>query len=120
MAPILRPLVVIVLSPITAIITMLVRLILRLFGFQLTEEQSILSAHDEIRGAMEVLHKDGSMVKDDRDRLGGILDLHELELSDVMIHRTNMETINLDDRPEQIVKQILDSPYTRIPIVAGR
>ncbi len=117
-APILRPLV-LVLSPVTSVITMTVRLVLRLFGFQLTEEQSILSAHDEIRGAMEVLHKDGSMVKDDRDRLGGILDLHELELSDVMIHRTNMETINLDDKPEHIVKQILDSPFTRIPIWQG-
>ena len=117
-APILKPLV-FVLAPVAKLITTIVRGILKLFGFEIGGEESILSAHDELRGAVEVLHKDGSMIKDDRDRLGGILDLHELELSDVMIHRTAMETINLDDGPEQIVKQVLESPYTRIPLWQG-
>jgi Mg2+/Co2+ transporter CorB len=76
----------------------------------------MLSAHEELRGAVEVLHRDGSVIKDDRYRLGGILDLHELEVSDVMIHRTKMLSINCDDPAEAIVRQILDSPYTRIPV----
>ena len=117
-APILRPIVAI-LSPFAAVVTWIVRTILRLFGVKIDEDDSLLSAHEELRGAVAVLHRDGSMVKDDRDRVGGILDLHELEVSDVMIHRTNMESINLDDPPEQIVKQILESPYTRIPIWQG-
>ncbi|MEO0328446.1 MAG: HlyC/CorC family transporter [Pseudomonadota bacterium] len=114
-APVLRP-VIAALSPFAKIVTGIVRRILRTFGRTIGNEESMLSAHEELRGAVEVLHKEGSMIKDDRDRLGGILDLHELEISDVMIHRTNMETINLDDDPDRIVKQILDSPYTRIPI----
>jgi len=118
-APILRP-IVILLSPFAKLVTGIVRMILRLFGFAIGKESSMLSAHEELRGAVEVLHKDGSMVKDDRDRLGGILDLHELELSDVMIHRTDMETINLDDEPDQIIKQLLDSQYTRIPLWQGQ
>lgn len=117
-APILRP-VVLLLSPFAKFVAMIVRSILRLFGVVIGREESLLSAHEELRGAVEVLHKEGSMVKDDRDRLGGILDLHELELSDVMIHRTNMETMSLDDPPEQIVKQVLESPYTRIPLWQG-
>lgn len=117
-APILRP-IIFILSPFAKLITGIVRLILRLFGFVIGSEQSMLSAHEELRGAVEVLHKDGSMIKDDRDRLGGILDLHELELSDVMIHRTKMESINIDDQPEKIIKQVLDSPYTRIPLWQG-
>ncbi|MDJ0612989.1 MAG: HlyC/CorC family transporter [Rhizobiaceae bacterium] len=116
-SPVIR-LIVFLLSPFARAVGWIVRAFLRLVGFRI-ESESLLSAHDELRGAVEVLHKDGSMVKDDKDRLGGILDLHELELSDVMIHRTNMETINLDDDREQIVKQILDSPYTRIPVWQG-
>ena len=92
-APILKPLV-FVLAPVAKLITTIVRGILKLFGFEIGGEESILSAHDELRGAVEVLHKDGSMIKDDRDRLGGILDLHELELSDVMIHRTAMVPVH--------------------------
>ena len=117
-SPVLRP-VVIVLAPFAAAVAGIVRWVLRLFGVHIGEEQSLLSAHDELRGQMEVLHQDGSMVKDDRDRLGGILDLHELEVSDIMIHRTDMESINVNDPPEQVVKQVLESPYTRIPIWEG-
>lgn len=116
-SPVIR-VIVFVLSPFAKAVGWIVRRFLKLVGFRI-QSDGLLSAHEELRGAVEVLHKDGSMVKDDRDRFGGILDLHELELSDVMIHRTNMETINLDDDPAQIVKQILESQYTRIPVWQG-
>lgn len=48
--------------------------------------------------------------------LGGILDLRHLEVSDVMIHRTKMRTINGDDPPRQIVDEVLTSSYTRLPL----
>ena len=45
--------------------------------------------------------------------LGGLLDLKELVVSDVMIHRTNMVTIDVDSPPDQIVREVLAAPYTR-------
>ncbi len=96
-----------------------VRLLLSVFGINLSSGQSMLSAHEELRGTVEVLHREGAVVKQDRDRVGGLLDLHELEVSDVMIHRTNMRSVNADDPPETVVKEILQSPYTRIPIWRG-
>ena len=48
--------------------------------------------------------------------IGGILDLRELEVSDVMVHRTNMFTINADEPSEQIIKAVLESGYTRVPV----
>jgi len=116
-APIIRVLVV-VFAPLAKAVGWLVRRILKLIGAPIGNDD-LLTAHEELRGAVELLHRDGSVIKDDRDRLGGILDLHELELSDVMIHRTNMESINADDPPEQIIKQILASQYTRIPLWQG-
>ena len=56
------------------------------------------------------------MVKQDRDRVGGVLDLHELEVSDVMVHRTSMVSIDIDQPAEKVITEILDSPYTRIPL----
>jgi magnesium and cobalt exporter, CNNM family len=105
-----------VLSPFAYLTAVIVRVVLRVFGVHLDRADSILSAHEEIRGAVEVLAREGSVIKDDRYRLGGILDLHELEVSDVMIHRTKMESISGDDPPEQIIRQIVESPYTRIPV----
>ena len=97
----------------------IVRLLLAIFGVNLSRDTFQLSAHEELRGTVEVLHREGAVVKQDRDRMGGLLDLHELEVSDVMIHRTNMRSINADDPPEVVVREILKSPYTRLPLWRG-
>src|SRR3546814_14848344 len=39
-----------------------------------------------------------------------------LEVSDVMMHRTAMRAVNADDAPEAVVRAILESPYTRMPL----
>lgn len=114
-------------APVVRIITLLfgrlsfganyiVKILLRAFGIHLDQDADIYAAREELRGAVEVLHKDGSFIKDERDRLGGVLDLSELEVSDVMVHRTNMQAVNKDDDPADIVKQILESSYTRLPV----
>ncbi len=48
--------------------------------------------------------------------LGGILDLSALEVSDVMVHRTKMLALDAELPKEQLVQEILESPYTRIPL----
>ncbi|MDJ1157418.1 HlyC/CorC family transporter [Chelatococcus sp. SYSU_G07232] len=111
--------VVALLGPATIAVEALVRGILRLFGMRLGEGQNVLSAHDELRGAVDLLHREGGVVKADRDMLGGLLDLKELEVSDVMIHRTKMRTINADLAPDELVREVLASPYTRLPLWRG-
>lgn len=117
-APLVR-LFVLVVGPVSAAVNWLVRAILALFGVRLSSEVSMLTAHEELRGAVDYLHKEGSVVKADRDRLGGVLDLGELEVSDIMVHRVAMRAINADDPADVNVRIILDSPYTRMPIWRG-
>ena len=40
----------------------------------------------------------------------------ELEVSDVMVHRTKMITLCVDDPPEDIVNAVIASPVTRLPM----
>ncbi|MBM3530185.1 MAG: HlyC/CorC family transporter [Alphaproteobacteria bacterium] len=107
------------LGPILMAIEALVRGILRLVGIRIGENQPILSAHEELRGAVDLMHREGAVEKLDRDMMGGLLDLRELTVSDVMVHRTEMMTINADDPPEDIVGAALKSEYTRIPLWRG-
>jgi Mg2+/Co2+ transporter CorB len=104
------------LGPITLAIEALVNAILRLFRFRLDATDNVLTGPEELRGAVDFLHSEGEVVREDRDMLGGLLDLRELEVSDVMIHRTKMATINADDPPEKVVSEVLASAYTRLPI----
>ncbi|AKI03212.1 putative Mg2+ and Co2+ transporter CorB [Hoeflea sp. IMCC20628] len=117
-APVVKAFVVVV-GPMSSFINWIVRHIMSLFGITFASETSMLSAHEEIRGAVDLLHREGSVIKADRDRLGGLLDLGELEVSDVMIHRTSMRMLNADDTPEVNVRAVLESHYTRMPIWRG-
>ncbi|MDX3929794.1 MAG: HlyC/CorC family transporter [Shinella sp.] len=108
-----------VVGPLSTAVNAIVRFILGLFGVTLANDVPMLTAHEELRGAVDFLHREGSVIKADRDRFGGILDLDELEVSDIMIHRTAMRAINADEAPETIVRQILESPYTRLPLWRG-
>lgn len=107
---------VIIFGPIVATIEVIVRLVLRIFGIRIDESTAVLSAHDELRGTMDLQHKEGGLIKADRDRIGGLLDLAELEVSDVMVHRTKLFALNADLPPEELIKDVLASPYTRIPL----
>ncbi len=108
--------VVTVLGPILMAIEALVRVLLRPLGIRVGENASILSAHEELRGAVDYLHSEGGVAKHDRDMFGGVLDLRELEVSDVMVHRTKMVMVNADDRPEDIVNAVIAAPVTRLPL----
>lgn len=117
-APFVRVFVMVV-GPLSSVVNLVVRGLLALFGINLSKETPMLSAHEELRGAVDLLHREGSVVKADRDRLGGVLDLGELEVSDVMIHRTSMRAVNADDPPEATVRTVLESPFTRMPVWRG-
>lgn len=104
------------LGPILMGIEKLVRWLLKLFGMDVEENQSVLSAHEELRGAVDLLHREGGVETIHRDMFGGVLDLRELVVSDVMIHRTNMITLNADDLPEDLVDAVIASPVTRLPL----
>jgi Mg2+/Co2+ transporter CorB len=109
-----------IVGPLSSVVNWIVRKILGLFGVTLSAETSMLSAHEELRGTVDLLHREGSVVKADRDRLGGVLDLDELEVSDIMVHRTSMRMVSADDAPEVVVRTILDSPHTRMPVWRGQ
>jgi Mg2+/Co2+ transporter CorB len=93
-----------------------VRVILRLMGFRVGEDQGVLSAHEELRGAVDLFHREGGVEKHDRDMFGGVLELRDLEVSDVMVHRTKMVTVCADDSAEDIVNAVIASPVTRLPL----
>jgi Mg2+/Co2+ transporter CorB len=106
-------------GPLTMAIEAFVRAFLRLFRIDISENQSVLSANEEIRGTVELLQKEGGVEKEASRMFGGLLDLEELEVSDVMIHRTKMRTISADLSSEEIVREVLSSPYTRLPLWSG-
>ena len=117
-APIIR-FIVAIFAPMTHAMQFLVRQTFRLFGAEVGEDTDVLAAHEEIRGTIALHHKEGGVVRGTRDMLGGVLDLGDLTVSNIMVHRTNMDAIDADLPPGEIVDAALKSTRTRLPIWRG-
>jgi Mg2+/Co2+ transporter CorB len=108
-----------VLGPVIFAIQWVVRHTLGLFGVRLDMETDVLAAHEEIRGAVEYHHAEGAVESRDRRMLGGVLDLAELTVAEVMVHRRQIAMLDIEDSPRKIVTEALESPYTRLPLYRG-
>ena len=103
-------------APLAALMQFLKQAALRGFGltFDLAEQHDAL--RDDIAGAIALGHSGGAMQKEDRDRLLGALDLSDRTVEEIMRHRRQIEMINADDPPGDIVSQMLASPHSRLPV----
>src|SRR6476620_2203492 len=72
-------------GPLTMAIEAFVRSVLRIFGVDISSNKSVLSPSEEIRGTVDLLHREGGVEPEARKMFGGLLDLEDLEVSDVMI-----------------------------------
>jgi len=107
-----------VLAPLMFLLTGAVAFLMRIMGIKgeiYTTEQALA----EIRGSLELGRQSGHLEKTDHDRLGGILDLKELDVADIMVHRKSMKTLDISDPPREIINQILASSHSRIPVYEG-
>lgn len=103
-------------APVVIMVQWVVRRTLKLFGFNIEDNPDVFAAHEEIRGAIAVHHEGGLVGKRDRDMLGAVLDLGELSVADVMVHRKGMSMIDADLPPAEIVTQALEAAHTRLPL----
>ncbi|WP_135079313.1 HlyC/CorC family transporter [Terasakiella sp. SH-1] len=113
-APVMKVLV-FILAPITATIQFIVAGTLRLFGA--TNSEAGGQSEAELRGAINLHDSDhDDSVNQERTMLHSILDLTDVEVREIMTHRKSVVMIDADLPAEEIVEQVLDSPFTRIPL----
>lgn len=108
-----------ILAPVVALVQTIVRGIFRLFGVDIAAGEQVLSAHEEIRGTIDLQAAEGGLRKSHRDMLDSILDLDEVLLDEVMVHRKSMMVIDADQSAGEIVAQVVKSPFTRLPLWQG-
>ncbi len=102
-------------SPVTLAVQWLINKLFRMVGVDIHKKDVLVSASDVIRGTIELQHKEGDIVKQEKDMLGGILDLEEVEVGDIMVHRKQIEMINADAPVRDIIRQVTFSTHSRLP-----
>jgi len=106
-------------APVVIAVERIVRTALRVLGVDLSERESLLSGSEELRGALQIHAREGTLVKQERDMLDSILDLQQVQVEAIMVHRQNMETIDGSLAPDLVLAEVLKSTHTRLPVWKG-
>ncbi len=114
-APVLK-VVVILLFPITHTLHVVVRGTLRLFGIEMSSSLSPEQSEEELRGAIDLHAGEVEEERHERAMLRSILDLADVEVSEIITHRKQVSSIDVSLPPAEIVSAVLDSPHTRLPL----
>jgi Mg2+/Co2+ transporter CorB len=107
---------VILLAPVVRTVQFTVWRLLGIFGIRQEEGNPVVEPHEEIRGTVDLHHIEGGVEREHRDMIGGILDLRELKIDDITIHRKNVAAIDADQKPEELFEALLAANHTRVPV----
>ena len=108
-----------VLRPIIRIMQIVVRAILRLCGANVSTDLGADKTEEELRGAIDLHAEASGEVEEAGAMLHSILDLNDVIVGDIMVHRSHLALIDADQPPEKIVQAVIESAYTRLPLWRG-
>ncbi|MFT6332435.1 MAG: Mg2+/Co2+ transporter CorB [Lentimonas sp.] len=106
-------------NPITKSIQIVINKAFKIFGSKTAtkgRKHKLISDLEEIRGTIDLKHKAGSIVKYEKDMLDSILNMEDTEIANVMIHRQNIDSININQDLKKILKQALEINHSKIPL----
>jgi Mg2+/Co2+ transporter CorB len=105
-------------TPVLMGVQAVVGIALRTFGRTTHHDQ--ITAMQMLRGAIDVSAAESRGVERARAMLHSILELGEITVGEIMIHRGNIESIDADLPPSEIIHAVLDQPHTRVPLWRGK
>ena len=108
-----------VLAPVTGAIHFLISRVLKLFGM-FHPVNALAFSSEELRGAIELHSDEERAVEHERAMLRSVLDLAEVQVGEIMVHRKDVAMINADQPADKVVEEVLASPFTRIPLWQGQ
>ena len=71
---------------------------------------------DEIRMLVDAGEEKGAIEEAERDMIENVFEFNNMTAEDCMTHRTDMQSIYLDDTDENILKTIEETGYSRFPV----
>jgi Mg2+/Co2+ transporter CorB len=108
-----------VLAPIVSGVQWIVWRVLGIVGIRQEDPGEVVDSHEEIRGTVNLHHQEGAVGREHRDMITGVLDLRELQIADVMVHRRAMVALDAGLKPEELFEALIAAEHTRVPVYRG-
>lgn len=103
-----------ILYPFVWLVNVIANALLKLLGVHVERAKSQEMSSEELRS---VVNEAGALIpRRHQTMLTNILDLEKVTVEDIMVPRTDLIGIDLDDEWDDIVKQLINSQHTRLPV----
>lgn len=90
--------------------------VLKIFGLSLVDEHDVAHTDEEIKILVEESYKHGLIDQTELTFVDNIFDFSEKTVKEIMIHRTDMVCIFLEDSFDEIIQTALNEELTRYPV----
>ncbi len=95
------------------------RLLVGLFGLKPASEHELAHSEEELRLLLSESYKSGEINQNELKYVNNIFEFDERVAKEIMVPRTEMITISIEDEFEEIMLTVEEENYTRYPVVNG-
>lgn len=104
-----------VLRPFILLLTFTTNLVLKLVGIDPKKNERSVT-EEEIRIMVDVGRESGAIHAAEKEMIENIFELNDKEVSEIMTHRTNIVSLDVDADFNEVLEVAIQEKYTRIPV----
>lgn len=104
----------IIASPFVKILTKSTNIISKIFGISENEEEIV--TEEEIKMMIDEGQEKGTIEQEEKEMINNIFEFNDITVSEVMTHRTDIFSIDISSSIEDILKDLDDYKYSRVPV----
>ncbi len=108
----------VVLTPVIWVINLICAGVLKLFGINMNESQSIMT-EGELRTIVDVRHEDGVIESEEKEMINNVVDFGDAKAKDIMTPRIDLAEVDIDATYDDVWRIFNEEMYTRIPVYKG-
>lgn len=101
-------------APFVKILTISTNLISKIFG--ITEEDQETVTEEEIKMMIDEGEEKGTIEQEEKEMLNNVFEFNDIITSEVMTHRIDVYAIDINSNIEDIIKELDEYKYSRIPV----
>ena len=104
----------IITAPFVKILTIVTNFISKIFGISESEEEIV--TEEEIKMMIDEGEEKGTIEEDEKEMIHNIFEFNDITVSEVMTHRIDVYAVDINSNIEDILKELGEYKYSRIPV----
>lgn len=107
----------VVTAPFVKLLTKSTNYISKLFG--VSEKDEDIVTEEEIRLMVDMGEEKGTIEEEEKELINNVFDFNDTIVSEIMTHRTDIYAIDIKDNISEMLEELDEYKYSRIPVYEG-